>query len=156
MAQKKILNLTVLMFFTLCACIAQSGGADEKKPCNVTFSTLEGLPEMVLVGTDVVNIESLNPSSQTLESNYSVEIGGATLAIQVSQAKTVKTIRRTYQEPGTGKQVHEYSPVCTAKGLFSAEDLKGKIVEGGLLLLEEKPGVEGFPSDLWIYYEAAK
>ncbi len=151
--KRSIPFLSIMLVIGL-ACIAQSGEVRSEKPCEVSFSTLKGLPKTVLVGTDIVNIASFKKSSQTLNDNYSAEMGGATSNIQISRTANHTLITRTYREPGNLGNIRRYSPSCIVNEFFSAINLKGKLVKGGLLLLEEKPDVEGIPDNFWVFYKS--
>lgn len=136
------------------ACSAQSEEVSKNNECDAAFTTFDGLPTQVLVGTDIVDSSSLNTSSQVLKSEYSAEMGGAKLTLYVTQTDKGRTVKRIYQEPGMIEVVRDYSPVCFLDGRLSADRLKGKIVDGGLILLEERPDVNGIPNNLWIYYRS--
>lgn len=135
------------------ACSAQSKDAPPKSACEVTFSTFDGLPTQVLVGTDIENIASFKASSSALEGAYHTDIGGAVLTIHIIQTEKGRTLKRIFMEPGKPEDAHDYFPVCISDGRLSADKLKGKIVEDGLLILEEQPDVEGIPDNLWIFYK---
>lgn len=119
----------------------------------MTFSSFKGLPTQVLVGTDLVEIASFNNSMQPLGKHYMAEMGGAILTIEVTQSNNIVSFIRTYQEPGRPEKVHEYSPVCLAEERLSADKLKGKLVKGGVLILEEQSGLGGIPAIMWVFYK---
>lgn len=145
----------VLIFlFISSSCSAQSNHEYSDQACDISFSSLEGLPEMVLVGTDVVELSSFNSAKvHKLKKKYSTEFGGATLTLSISQNKNDRRITRTFKEPGMKEQATEYSSYCTKERFISADNLKGIIVSDGILLLEEKPEIDGVPNDLWVYYK---
>jgi hypothetical protein len=124
-----------------------------EQSCNISFSSLEGLPELVLAGTDFVELSSFNQAKvNVLENEYSAELGGANLTLRINQNNNDKIITRIFKEPGMKEEITNYSPYCEKEGFISAENLKAIIVSDGLLLLEEKSGIDGIPSDLWVYY----
>ena len=146
----------VTMLIVSSACVTQSKEIYVNKKCNVSFSTLVGLPELVLVGTDVEKISSFKNTVSGLEGSYSTEIGGAIISISIGMTPNGKFIARTYQEPGIPDRIHRYNPVCEGNGLLSSKNLKGVLVEGGVLLLECETNVEGIPENLWIFYRTKK
>ena len=144
----------LIILFISSSCSAQSNHGYSDQACDISFSSLEGLPEMVLVGTDVVELSSFKSAKvHKLEKKYSAEFGGATLTLKISQNKKNKGITRIFKEPGMKEQTTEYSNCCTKERFISADNLKGIIVSDGLLLLEEKPEIDGIPNDLWVYYK---
>jgi hypothetical protein len=144
--------LTILFISSLCS--AQSDSAHSEQACNISFSSLEGLPELVLVGTDVVELSSFGIAKiNNIKKEYSAEFGGATSTLKISQNKNEKKITRLFKEPGMKEEIVIYSPYCAKERFVSAENLKAIIVSDGLLLLEEKSKVDGIPSNLWVYYK---
>jgi hypothetical protein len=144
--------LTIL--FIGSSCSAQSNHVPSEQACNISFSSLEGLPELVLVGTDVVQLSSFSRVKvDVVKKEYTAEFGGANLTLQINQNKNDKRITRIFKEPGMKQEINVYSPYCAKGGLISAENLKAIIVSDGLLLLEEKSGIDGIPGDLWVYYK---
>ena len=121
--------------------------------CEVnTFSELD-LPTLVVVGTDVVNIESFQSNEGRLGNNYSTEIGGAILTLSIISDSKNTNIKRTFQEPGEPIHTSLYELICISKGTLRAQNLIGKVVNDGILLLEKKPNVDGIPVNLWVFYD---
>lgn len=144
--------LTIL--FISSSCSAQSDHVYSEHACSISFSSLEGLPELVLVGTDVVKLSSFrNAKVHKMKKEYIAEFGGATSTLKISQKKNEKKITRFFKEPSMKEEITIYSDYCTKERFISAENLKAIIVSDGLLLLEEKSEVDGIPSDLWVYYK---
>lgn len=145
--------LTIL--FISSSCSAQSDSAHSEQACNISFSSLEGLPELVLVGTDVVKLSSFSDAKvHKIKKEYFAEFGGATLTLRFSQNRNDKKITRLFKEPGMKEEITIYSPYCAKERFISAENVKAIIVSDGLLLLEEKSEIDGIPSDLWVYYKS--
>jgi hypothetical protein len=48
------------ILFISSSCSVQSDHVSLEQACNVSFSSLEGLPELVLAGTDVVKLSSFS------------------------------------------------------------------------------------------------
>jgi hypothetical protein len=48
------------ILFISSSCSVQSDHVSSEQACNVSFSSLEGLPELVLAGTDVVKLSSFS------------------------------------------------------------------------------------------------
>jgi hypothetical protein len=138
------------------ACSAKSTNTSIKQNCKVNFSNLDGLPGSVLVGTDVDALSSFKLSSQDIAGSYTSNMGGATVDLSISQSLENKSLTREFQEPGDTQKVHEYNPICELNGFISAENLKGLMVEGGVLLLELNSNTDGIPNDLWVFYKAIK
>lgn len=150
------IRLSFLVFALLLslACSVKSDSVIKGKTCEVNFSTFKGLPTEVLFGTNIVDISSFKNSLPALKNEYAAEMGGAELAIYVTQKGNGITFKRTFQEPGGPVDVREYSPVCIVDYRLSAANLKGKFVKDGLLILEEKPNIDGIPDNLWIFYKS--
>lgn len=111
------------------------------------------LPELVLVGTDVQDISNFKSSSEALGSEYSTEMGGATLAISIESSAEHKIINRIYQEPGAESVSQIYLSTCITSEYIYSENLTIKIVEGGILVFEPKPKTDGIPDSLWVFYK---
>ncbi len=144
--------LAVLIFNT--ACSASPEKSSIGNDCNSLNFNLSALPSLVLVGTDLVELSTFNLEPRALSETYQAEIGGASLGLTVSDQSKKKIITRTFQEPGENQITSVFYPVCQSESLILAGDMKGKIVEDGLLVLEQKVEVEGIPSYLWVFYKA--
>ena len=125
----------------------------EEGVCEANFSSEEDLPKSVLVGVDVVNIESLPANVGRLGSNYSAEIGGATLALSIVIDSKILNIKRTFREPGESAHTRVYESICVSNGILRGQNLIGRVVKDGILLLERKPNIDGVPVDLWVFYD---
>lgn len=151
---KRIFFCVLTILFISTSCSAQSDHVYSEQACNTSFSSLDGLPELVLVGTDVVKLSSFSKAKvNKMKKEYSAEFGGANLTLRISQNKNDKRITRIYKEPGMKEEITIYSPYCAKERFISAENLKAIMVSDGLLLLEEKSEIDGIPSDLWVYYK---
>jgi len=152
---KVISSFTVLPFlFFITSCNAND--TVNESLCKPSLSIEESLPELVLVGTDVVNIESFRSSKKALANNYLAEIGGATLNFSITSNSQIISAERTFQEPGEPIKNSLYKPVCIYNDTILAKDLIGKIVDDGILILEKKPNTEGVPINLWVLYNEIK
>lgn len=107
--------------------------------------------DLVLVGTDVVNVKDFKQNHEQLSKRYSTEIGGATLVLSLDFAPDYQTIIRTFKVPGQPDNAKTYN-LCASEEDFSSDKLRLKVVKDGVLLLEADPGIEGIPNDLWILY----
>jgi hypothetical protein len=151
---KKTFFCILTILFISFSCSAQSDHVYSEEACNPSFSTLEGLPELVLVGTDIVKLSSFsNAKVIKIKKEYSAEFGGANLTLRISQNKNDKRITRIYKEPGMMEKATIYSPYCAKERFISAKNLKAILVHDGILLLEEKSMIDGIPDDLWVYYK---
>jgi len=143
--------ISIIMLIYVASCSANE--SVEEGRCKVDLSLEPDLSELVLVGTDVVNIKDFEPYNASLSKNYSSEIGGAILTLSVISESMSVSIKRTFKEPGGVVHVSVYDSVCISNDVFGAQDLFGKIVSEGVLILEKKPNVNGVPIDLWVLYE---
>lgn len=135
------------------SCSANDDNASLSASCEALSKSAKSIPDMVLVGTDVVDISAFERSSEQLTGNYSTDIGGAILSLSIKLSSSNKfVVQRKYQEPG--EQVFEstYSSGCVINGYVYAENLTVKVVKEGILVLESKSNVDGIPMDLWILY----
>lgn len=153
--KKAILSFTVLPFLVFIASCNANDTVNENL-CKPDLSIEVNLPELVLVGTDVVNIESFKSSKKALANNYLAEIGGATLNFSITSNSQVISAERTFQEPGEPIKNSLYKPVCIYNDTILAKGLIGKVVDDGILILEKKPNTEGVPINLWVLYNAIK
>ncbi len=144
--------LSLLVFVT--GCNANESAMEDL--CEVDTSLELNLPTLALVGTDVINIELFQSSKKGLAKSYFTELGGATLTFSVSSNLNTTNIKRTFQEPGEPAHSHVYKSVCIYNDTIQAKNFIGKVVDGGVLVLETKPNVDGIPVDLWILYNEVK
>lgn len=146
----------LLIINIACSAKTDKTGIEKKdsvdKNCKVSFTSLKTFPGDVLEGTEIYKILTYKASSAGLDKNYYAEMGGAELGIKITKHKAQKIITRTFEEPGAPKKIREYSPVCQHNEFFSAGKLRGKIVNGGIIVLEEESNTGGIPADLWVYY----
>jgi hypothetical protein len=139
--------LTLLMFVTAC----NSSGYSREDVCKVDTLVESTLPKLVIVGTDVVNIESFQSSNNMLVKSYSAEMGGAILTLSVISDSKGTHIERLFQEPGESIHKIVYKSVCIYHDTIIAENFIGKMVSSGVLILEKKPNIDGIPVDLWFF-----
>jgi len=124
-----------------------------KEPkCAVNSSSEQKIPSLVLIGTDVANLDSFKLNNASLGKSYSAELGGASISLIIKGGSSHTTITRTFQEPGVPAHSREYKSVCIFGGTLNAPDLVGKIINEGLLLLEQESNVDGIPTELWVFY----
>ena len=109
------------------------------------------MPGLVLVGTDVVDIESFNKSKEQLSKSYSAEVGGAALELSLNLTSEYLTVIRSFNEPGQAVNTKTYI-ICNSEE-FSSDKLHIRVVGNGILMLETEPSVDGIPDDLWILYD---
>jgi len=144
--------LSLLVFVTGC----NANDSAKEGSCKIDASLELNLPTLVIVGTDVVNIELFQSSKKALAKSYSAEIGGATLNFLVTSDSNNTDIERTFQEPGEPIYSNVYKSVCIYNDTIQAENFIGKVVDDGVLVLEKTPRVDGIPVDLWILYSEVK
>ncbi|MCP4326430.1 MAG: hypothetical protein GY787_32275 [Alteromonadales bacterium] len=144
--------LPLLVFVIGC----NANGSVSEDLCKLDAPLELNLPKLVIVGTDVVNIESFQSSKKVLAKSYSAELGGATLTFLVTSDSKSTDIVRTFQEPGEPNHNNVYKSVCIYNDTIQAQNFIGKIVDDGVLLLEKEPNVDGIPVDLWILYNEIK
>ena len=118
--------------------------------CSKNVTSDLSMPDLVLVGTDVVDIESFNKSKEQLSKNYSAEVGGAALELSLDLTSEYLTIIRSFNEPGQAVNTKTYI-ICNSEE-FSSDKLHIRVVGNGILMLETEPSVDGIPDDLWILY----
>lgn len=153
--KKMISSFTVLPFLVfLTSCNANSSVS--KSLCKQDLSIELNLPKFVLVGTDVVNLENFKSSKKALSNSYITEIGGATLTFSITSNSQVISAERSFQEPGEPIKNSLYKSVCIYNDTILAENLIGKLVDDGILILEKKPDTEGIPINLWVLYNEIK
>lgn len=150
----KLNKLLIFLGFILlnitsgCTANSVAVGIDCRK--NVTSGL--SMPDLVLVGTDIVDIESFNKSKDQLSKSYFAEIGGAALALSLDLTSESLTIIRTFNEPGQAVNTKTYI-ICNSEEELSSDDLHIRVVNNGVLILETEPSVDGIPDDLWILYD---
>ena len=110
------------------------------------------MPGLVLVGSDVVDIESFNKSKEQLSKNYSAEVGGAALELSLDLTSEYLTIIRSFNEPGQAVNTKTYI-ICNSEEGLSSDELYIRVLNNSVLMLETEPGVDGIPDDLWILYD---
>ena len=120
--------------------------------CNKNVTSDLSMPDLVLVGTDVVDIESFNKSKEQFSKSYSAETGGAALELSLDLTSEYLTIIRSFNEPGQTVNSKTYI-ICNSEEGFSSDELYIRVVNNGVLMLETEPGVDGIPDDLWILYD---
>tara|TARA_B100001063_G_C16734048_1_gene540992 strand:+ start:1144 stop:1605 length:462 start_codon:yes stop_codon:yes gene_type:complete len=120
--------------------------------CSKNIISDLSMSDLVLVGTDVVDIESFNKSNEPLSKNYSAETGGAALELSLDLTPKYLTIIRSFKEPGQAVNTKTYI-ICNSEEGLSSDELNIRVVNDGVLMLETDPGVYRIPSDLWILYD---
>jgi len=141
-------GLTLLSIVVGCSATEQF-----KEPnCAVNLSSEQKMPHLVLIGTDVVNLDTFKLNNVSLGKSYSTELGGASISLTIKNGGTHTAITRTFQEPGVPAHIREYKSVCISGKTLSAPHLVGKIINEGLLLLEKEANVDGIPTELWVFY----
>jgi hypothetical protein len=151
-----ILGFTLLNLTSWCS--AESIAAEHRTvdiECSTDAASNLTVPNLVLVGTDVVDIESFNKTQEPLGKSYSTEIGGATLVLSLDLASDSLVIIREFKEPGQPAHTKTYN-ICIAEGNLSSDELHISVVKNGILIFETDPDVDGIPSNLWILYEKTR
>ena len=119
--------------------------------CNRNIPSVLAMPDIVLVGTDVVDIGSFNKSNEKLSNSYSAEIGGASLVLSMDLTPEYLTIIRTFSEPG--KAVNTKTYIISNSEEPSSDELHIRVVNNGILMLETESVVDGIPDEFWILYD---
>lgn len=120
--------------------------------CSKNVTSVLSMPDLVLVGTDVVDIESFNKSKEQLSKSYSAETGGPVLELSLDLSSEYLTIIRSFNEPGQAVNTKTYI-ICKSEDEFSSDELHIRVVNNGILVLETEPSVDGIPDDIWILYD---
>ena len=150
----KINKLLILLGFNLLN-ITSGYSADPVAvgiDCSKNVASGLSMPDLVLVGTDVVDIESFNKTKEQLSKSYSAETGGAALELSLDLTSEYLTIIRSFKEPGQAVNTKAYI-ICNSEEELSSDELHIRVVDNGVLMLETEPGVDGIPDDLWILYD---
>lgn len=118
---------------------------------------LSGLPDSVLVGTDVVPLGSYLTSTVPIPPNgaFRSEQGGATAEVRIAPGTQGVTLTRELTEPGTKAQTKRYDGLqARANSVrLSSANLEVLGTRQGVLVLEKRSGVDGIPDSLWIEYQ---
>lgn len=123
--------------------------------CTILDEYFTKLSTQVLLETDVVAIGTFEKTKSNL-GGYLAEVGGASFNVELAQSKDAYILRRTYSEPGLAPEIKEYAIDCISDGLLYGENVRGKFVPEGLLLLELNSGNEFIGPDLWVFLSKAK
>lgn len=147
-------GLSTFVGLTLLGIVVSCSATEQlKEPiCAVNPSSEQKMPNLVLIGTDVVNLNTFKVNNGSLGKSYLAELGGATISLIIKGGGSHTAITRTFQEPGVPAHTREYKSVCISGETLSAPHLVGKIINEGLLLLEKKSNVDGIPTELWVFY----
>ena len=154
----KTFTKSLVTLVALCACTSNAANHQPEHSCGnaPTEQTSNSLPELVLVGTDVVEASTFKSTTDKPLPHYITDIGGATLSLSVHRSKNTVQLERHFQEPGGPLIKQTYQAACLSTPFIYAENLLAKTVEEGILLLEKKPNADGIPADLWIFYSSKK
>jgi hypothetical protein len=145
--------LALLIISISLGCSAKHSDSKTTGSCKTTLDRMGKLPKLVLLGTDVVDIAEFTPSTETPESHYVAEMGGAILTLSIESSDNTLNIHRKFQEPGQQPVSQAYHSTCSANEYIYSDSLTGKIVEGGILIFERNPNAEGIPDSLWVFFE---
>jgi len=143
-----ILGFTLLNLTSGCMAEPVTVGVD----CSRNVASGLAMPDLVLVGTDVVDIEIFDKSQEPLSKSYSAEAGGAVLELSLELYAEYLTIIRAFNEPGQDVNLKTYV-ICNSEEELSSDELHIRVVDNGVLMFEAEPGVDGIPDDLWILYD---
>lgn len=147
---KLLLMLGFILLNLTSGCAAEP--TNTEIDCSADIISDFSVPDLVLVGTDVVDIKSFNSAREQFGKSYSAEVGGATLALSLNITPDYLTITRIFKEPGQSANAKTYN-VCISEEKFSSDKLRIRVVNNGVLILETEPGIDGIPNDLWISYD---
>jgi hypothetical protein len=109
-------------------------------------------PDVVPIA-DYLDSAGVIPPSGTFRS----EQGGATAEVRLESGSPGTTLTREFTEPGTKPQVRRYAGLQPGNGgvRLSGQDIEVLGATPGLLVLEQRSGVDGIPDSLWIEYSRA-
>jgi hypothetical protein len=114
------------------------------------------LPDSVLVGTDVVPLAGYLDSAAAIPATgtFRSEQGGATAEVRLERGPHGTRLTREFTEPGTKPQTQRYDGLQShARGVrLSGANLEVIGAAPGVLVLEQRSGVDGIPDSLWIEY----
>jgi len=147
-------GLSTFVGLTLLGIVVGCSATEQlKEPsCAVNLSSEQKMPNLVLIGTDVVNLDTFKVNNGSLGKSYSADLGGASLNLKIEGVGSNTVITRSFQEPGAPAHNREYKSLCISGETLSAPHLVGKIINEGLLLLEQKSNVDGIPTEIWVFY----
>ena len=117
---------------------------------------LAGSPPDVLVGTDLVPLTEFYGQIQALPKvgAFVSDQGGAESTLKLRVARVGWTMRRVYLEPGERPRKRRYRRIRPhyegRMGQGPGVRLLG--VQGGLLVREVRPRVQGLAGDFWVFY----
>lgn len=117
---------------------------------------LAGLPDTVLDGTEVTEISGLQllGFEETAAGEYTVEQGGAVLAVSLARTADGWQLVRTHSEPGWPAEEASYVLQQQQAVLRSSDgNVMVVLCAEGLLVLEKD--VDVVPPDLWVLYRRA-
>lgn len=87
-------GLTLLSIVVGCSATEQF-----KEPnCAVNLSSEQKMPHLVLIGTDVVNLDTFKLNNVSLGKSYSTELGGASISLTIKDGGTHTAITRTFHQ----------------------------------------------------------
>jgi len=142
LTKKSILFILVLLTLFQNACFA-------KKTITQVF---KNAPQNVLIGTDVQLLNAYKIAGNISSGQYVAEMGGANLSIDIHANETSLKIIRIFQEPGLPKESKSYEINNINMSYIDNGEILLVKVNGGILLLEKKPGSFGIPTDMWVFY----
>lgn len=142
----------LFVLFSMNACSEQSLSADKASSCLIPKGAFDALPQDVLFGTDLAPVDSfkLSGETQSLSATYHMEMGGATVSIDVSEVEGSISINRKYTEPGMPAEAKRYGSLCWNGSLLYGNTVRGKLTESGLLWLELESEHDFIPADFWM------
>ena len=109
-------------------------------------------PKNVLVGTDVQLLNSFTLSGEITSGQYTAEMGGADLTINIVREEKLLKIKRSFQEAGLPKENMTYSLKDIKKQFIDNSEISLVAIKSGLLLQEKNSKSFGIPKDMWILY----
>ena len=145
-----LITLGFILFNLISGCKAESITA--RVDCSANSTSGLTVPNLVLVGTDVIDIASFNKIQGQLSKSYSAEVGGASLVLSLDVTPEYLTITRTFNEPSQVVHTKTYN-VCKSGAILGSDKAHIRFVNNGILLLETESGVDGIPNDFWILYD---
>ena len=117
--------------------------------CTIPDNSFANLTENVLIGTDVDQIKNVKIGTERV-GQFSLDMGGAIIEVNIEKSKTGYTATRSYNEPGASPNNKTYTELCIKNGLIYGKTIRGQFTQDSLLWLELNSDNEFISPELWM------